>query len=149
VSNPIDLEEAEKRGLLAPAKHGIHTFSNSDDYFGWAGNNCHECWFYDHEGPAGEHCAFEGAALIGIVSPELAEMFGWTRHEKYPDSWVRPRQCPFFKQRPDDDENGDTPPPPPDPDPHQLVLIADPTEDLALAKAIEQNVSSPDELLPV
>jgi hypothetical protein len=148
VKKPITLDEAQDRGLLTPAKKGIHTFCNGTEWEGWSSHNCLECWFWDPD-TGGALCAFEGAAMMGICSPELAEMFGWTRHEKYPDSWVKPYECPFLHQRPDDDENGDTPPPPPDPDPHQLVLIVDPSEDLALAKALEQNVSSPDELLPV
>jgi hypothetical protein len=150
MKKPITIEEAEERKLLAlKPRTGIHTFSNGTAGYGWMDCNCFECHYYPMEGPAGELCAFEAAMMAGWVTPELAEMFGWTRSEKYPDSWHAPRLCPFFKQRPDPDDNGDVPPPPPDPDPLQLVLIVDPSEDIALAKAIEQHVDSPDELLPV
>jgi hypothetical protein len=154
VKKPIGLEEAEERKLLT--KPGIHTFSNGSHWDGWASHNCYECWFYNPD-TMGEDCAFEGGSFMHMVSPELAEMFGWIQDEKYRDykpphrehGWQEPEQCAFFQQRPEKGDDGDTPPPPPDPDPHQLVLIVDPSEDLALAKALEQNVSSPDELLPV
>jgi hypothetical protein len=156
VKKPITIEEAEERHLLTDdKKKAVHTFSNGSEADCWLSNNCYECWFYPPEGPAGDLCAFEAAAFIGMVTPELARMFGWIQDMKYdkPDdhrfSWDPPEQCPFFQQRPDKGDDGDTPPPPPDPDPDQIVLIVDPTEDLALAKALEQNVSSPDELLPV
>lgn len=126
---PIGIVEAEERGLLVflPEK-GIHTFSNGDHWDSWASGNCFRCRFYAPN-CAGEDCAFEGAALLGSVSPELARMFGWTESAKYPGSFREPEQCPFFKERKDSD---DTPtPPPPDPDPAQFVLIADPTEDAA------------------
>lgn len=137
---PPTLEQAQKRGLLVDEKRGIHTFSNGTDWECWASGNCYECWHWD-EDCAGGRCGFEGAAVIGLVSPELARMFGWIQKPEYadyvgksdpPDShrhgWDKPDQCAFFRSKTDD--NGDDNPPPPEPDPLQLVLLADPTEDI-------------------
>lgn len=149
MKKPIVLDEARRQKLLAEDGKGVNTFSNGTSYEGWADGNCWECWFWDID-VGGELCAFEAALMIGIVSPALALLFGWKQDEKYPDWWRPPRQCPFFQQRPDKGDDGDYPQPPPDPDPSQLVLIADPTEDLALANALEQNVDSPEhEALPI
>ena len=136
MKKPITLEEARERHLLTERKQGIHTFSNGTDWEGWSEGNCLSCRFWDID-CLGELCAFEGASMLGIASPELAEMFGWIQLEKYRDyepplrrhGWDRPDQCPFFHERYDD--NGEEFPIPPDPDPMQLVLIADPSEDIA------------------
>jgi hypothetical protein len=139
--NPPTLEQAITRGLTVDEKHGIYTFSNGTDWECWASGNCFACWHWD-EDCAGRRCAFEGAALLSMVSPELARMFGWTRNEagaaewckerNEPDDlrqwWDEPNQCAFFRSR-TDDHGGDNPPPP-EPDPLQLVLLADPTEDI-------------------
>lgn len=123
---PPTLEEATGRGLIV--KDGICTFSNGTAWDCWADGNCYECRHYDIDGTAGEMCAFEGAALLGMVSPDLARMFGWTEDAEYPGEFDEPETCRFFRQR--RDENDDTPEPPEDsPDPAQLVLLADPTED--------------------
>lgn len=132
MKRPPTLADAEARGLLA--KKGIHTFSNGTEWEYWASGNCLSCWFYRLDGDAGEFCAFEAAALLDTVSPELATLFGWKRHEQYADSWVSPDECTFFKERPDGDD--DSPPPPPV-DPLQLNLLADPTEDAALIVAVD------------
>jgi len=143
MTKPITIEDAEERGLLAfkPAK-GIATFSNSDHWDSWASVNCFVCRFYDPN-KAGALCAFEGAALIGLVSPDLARMFGWIENEKYPGEFDEPQECAFLKRR--DDHDDDHPrPPAPDLDPLQLVLIADPTED---ASVITQAEPAPAEVL--
>lgn len=55
------------------------------------------------------------------------------RDENYPTEWRYPvddiwsPECTAFIEDSDDERE----PPPPDPDPSQLVLIADPTEDIA------------------
>lgn len=149
MKKPLNIAEAARRRLLATAKTGIHTFSNGTDWEWWAEHNCLECWFWDPD-TAGADCAFEAAAMMSMVSPELAEMFGWIQDPKYRDyeppyrqhGWEKPRQCPLFHQRPDRGDDGEYPPPPPDPDPHQLVLIADPTEDLSLARPPRERVLS-------
>jgi hypothetical protein len=127
MTRPPSYEEAEKRGLLAHQGRGIHTFSNGSHWECWASANCWECRYYDTEaiGP----CAFEAASLIGIVSPSLAVLFGWTESAEYPGEFNEPDQCAFFRERTDNDGNDN--PPPPEPDPLQLVLLADPTEDIA------------------
>jgi hypothetical protein len=86
------------------------------------------------DGTAGEYCAFEAASLLGIVSPELATMFGWIQSETQygpRDGWDAPKRCAFFLKR----QDGDDSPPPAPPDPAQLVLLADPTEDAAMIRA--------------
>lgn len=137
MTRPPTLDQARKRGLLAAEKHGIHTFSNGTAWDCWASGNCLDCWYWDPD-QAGALCAFEAAAFLGIVSPELAQLFGWIRNaENAQDGerfgWDAPDECRFFRSRTDD--NGDDNPPPPDPDPLQLVLLADPTEDVALLVA--------------
>lgn len=111
--------DAEARGLFVMP--GIHTFSNGTEHEIWAERNCYDCRFYDPD--AAGACAFEGAAMIGMVSPALAEMFGWKRDAEYPDSWDAPDQCAFYHDGDDDTPDA------PEPDPSQLVLLADPTED--------------------
>lgn len=133
MTRPPTIPEAESRGLLAKSGAGIHTFSNGSSWDYWADANCFECWFWEPDGTAGELCAFEGAALLGMASPDLARMFGWAQHtaeygERF--GWRPPAQCAFFRSRKRDD--GEDNPPPPDPDPTQLVLLADPTEDAAI-----------------
>lgn len=136
----LTLEEAETRGLLTDAKHGIHTFSNGTAWDCWASGNCFDCWHWDPD-EAGA-CAFEAAAFLGMVTPDLAQMFGWVQNPEYADyvgksdppgshrhGWHAPDQCAFFRRRTNDDEGEN--PPPPEPDPCQLVLLADPTEDAA------------------
>lgn len=141
---PPTLADAAARGLLAEQKdgdistahNGICTFSNGSDWDYWADRNCFDCMFFDLEGDAGEFCAFEAASFLGSVSPALAVLFGWTQEAEYdkPDDhrqgWQKPETCAFFANREQDDDGNDMPPPPPV-DPNQLVLIADPTEDLA------------------
>jgi hypothetical protein len=122
------LVDAQKRGLLAAEGDAVHTFSNHTSWECWASGNCFECRRWDHE-EAGKYCAFEYAAFMNMVSPALAEMFGWVNDPKYgPKSYTEPNQCRFFLRRDGDDND----PPPPPPDPNQLVLIADPTEDSAM-----------------
>jgi hypothetical protein len=132
MKQPPTLAEAQARGLLTADDKGIHTFSNSDTWFSFAARNCDECRFWS-EDVAGQWCAFEAAAFLHRVSPDLARLFGWTASTKYADSWDEPEQCAFFRRSDDDGERG----PLPDPDPAQLVLIADPTEDAALLTAVD------------
>jgi hypothetical protein len=132
------MAQAEKRGLIV--KDGIHTFSNGTEWECWASGNCFDCWHYDAKEMGA--CAFEGAALMSAVSPDLARFFGWTQDAKWdtPDDhrhgWDSPDQCACFRERTDDDGNDN--PPPPEPDPTQLVLLADPTEDAALARLMPE-----------
>jgi hypothetical protein len=91
-----------------------------------ADSNCLECKYYDLEGVAGEMCAFEGAMMIDMVSPVLAQMFGWaqTETEYGPrDGWEEPEQCAFFAARSDDD--GERTPRPKPICPATLSLFAD------------------------
>lgn len=130
---PPNYAEAQKRGLLATDKEqAIHTFSNGTEGHGWMEDQCCVCAYWPPEGPAGEYCALECAMMLGQVSPELVQLFGFKQREtKYgPRSgWDMSSQtCGFFKEKPDSDDGEWTPPPPP-PDPNQLVLLADPTED--------------------
>lgn len=129
---PITLVEARRQQLLA--KHhtlGVYTFSNGDEWRSWADQNCYECAHYDPD--VAGLCAFEPAAFMHIVTPDLARLFGWLQDAQYdePDDhrhgWKAPQTCPFLKRRNDDDR-----PPAPDPDPLQLVLIADPREDAGM-----------------
>lgn len=135
---PLTLDDARARGLLTLDRLGIHTFSSGTQWEGWADSNCFECWFYQHEGDAGEFCAFEAASMLSVCSPELAEMFGWLqnpkfhRHNDRRRGWEAPERCALFHQRPEPGEDGEDIPLPPLPDPRQLVLLADPTEDLAV-----------------
>ena len=134
---PPTVDEACERGLSA--EKGIHTFSNGTAWDYWAERNCYECRHFDTESVGS--CAFEGLAVIGMVSPELARMFGWTEHPEYADSWCQPKVCRFFRQRGDDDAPGD---PAPEPDPRQLVLLADPTEDVSIiTRAVPQPIEVP------
>lgn len=126
---PPTLEKATR--MLAKPGEDIHTFCNGSHWEGWASHNCFECRWYDWDA-AGASCAFEGAALLGVVSPELAEMFGWVQKATQygpRDGWEEPEQCAFFREKPDSDEDDRERPTEPDPD--QIVLIADPTEDIA------------------
>ena len=133
MTRPMTMDEAETRRLLVDAKLGIYTFSNGTAWECWASGNCYDCWHFDPD--AVGQCAFESAAFLGLVSPALALLFGWTQDAEYdtPDDhrhgWNEPDRCTFFRRRTNDD-GGDNPPPP-DPDPLQLVLIADPSEDVA------------------
>lgn len=136
----LTLEDAAAQGLFDADAKGIHTFSNGTSWHLWADHNCFECRRYDAEGRAGEYCAFEGAALLGSVSPALAMLFGWiqTETEYGPLSgWDAPDRCAHLLPRNGDDDNE---PPPPPPDPNQLVLIADPTEDAAMMIERRQEV---------
>ena len=144
---PPTFDEASTRGLLEARKgYDIHTFSNGTHWDGWADSNCYDCFFYDMEASGGM-CAFESAAFLGMVSPSLALLFGWTLNPEYadhvnkgdpPDSrrhgWDEPQQCAFFRRRTNDD--GEDNSPPPATDPLQLVLIADPSEDAATITAV-------------
>lgn len=143
MAKPINAEEALERGLILlkdgqidiDAK-GIHTFSNGTEWECWAEGNCLSCKWYELDGAAGEWCAFEYAALVASVTPDMARLFGWvqtTQEYGWRDGWEKPNQCPFFGQRSDDEDGGRSLEP--TPDPAQLVLIADPTEDIALAVA--------------
>ena len=131
MKRPLTMADVESKypALLAGKDEAIHTFSNGTDGYGWMECNCFDCRFYEHEGNAGEYCAFEAAAMLDMVTPEMARLFGWTQHttEYGPLSgWRPPQQCAFFHERPENDDDDSAPPPPPDP--YQLVLIADPTE---------------------
>lgn len=143
--NPLTFNQAAERGLLVKEK-GVHTFSNGTAWDCWADSNCYECWHWDPD-TAGAKCAFESAAFLDMVTPDLARLFGWIQNPEYADyvgeydppgshrhGWDAPDTCAFFRAKSDDD--GKDNPPPPEPDPCQLVLIADPTEDLALAAAM-------------
>ncbi len=135
MAKPITLNEADERLLTTVDKSvAIHTFSNGSERDGWASGNCHACKFYDPD-VMGAKCAFEGASFLGMVTPELAELFGWEQDPKWDEptdhrhGWNYPKACPFFRDRKDDSDNEG--PRAPDPDPNQLVLLADPTEDAA------------------
>jgi hypothetical protein len=104
---PPTLAQAKRiTGLLVPEKLGIYTFSNASEWDAWAEDNCHACMHYAIEGPAGLHCAFEAAAMLGTVSPSLALLFGWTQNPEWdkPDDhrqgWTAPPQCSYFSPRP-------------------------------------------------
>ena len=142
MKNPPTLVDAAD--ILAASGKGVGTFSNGADWEYWADRNCHECRFYKADGKAGELCAFEAAAFIGIVSPELAKLFGWLKDEKWPDpdGWGPPEQCAFFRNREDKDEEGEASPAP-FVDPAQLVLLADPSEDASMLA----NAPTTDEVL--
>lgn len=147
---PPNGEEAVTRGLFAEDGNGIHTFSNGTMWEMWAEPNCLSCRFYEMDGNAGEFCAFEGLATLGAVTPDLARLFGWTQNPEYADyrgpddtadhrhGWQAPDSCRFFRERTDDEDGGRSHGTPTDP--AQLVLIADPTEDIALAKLPAQEV---------
>lgn len=138
MTRPPTMQEAQERGLVVDEKHGIHTFSNGTEWEGWAEGMCLSCWYWDPD-CAGGSCAFEGAALLHGVSPELARLFGFEqKNAEYGprDGWrIAEQDCRFFKQRPEKGDDGETPPPPPDPDPRQIVLFADPSEDAAMLTA--------------
>jgi hypothetical protein len=141
MAKPPTLTECYRRNIVADDKHGVHTFSNGTDWECWASGNCLSCRFYDLDGSAGEHCGFEAAAMLHVVTPAMAVLFGWTQNPKYAayqgahdpvpgrHGWHAPDSCPFFLRRLDDD--GNERPMPVAPDPLQLVLIADPTEPIA------------------
>lgn len=138
---PPNLAECERRGLVARDKHNVHTFSNGTEWECWASGNCLSCRFYDLGGTAGEHCGFEAASLLHLVSPAMAQLFGWRQNPDYATyqgpsdpvpgrhGWDAPESCRFFLDRTDD--HGEERPMPVDPDPNQLVLIVDPTEVIA------------------
>ena len=99
---------------LSADGEGIHTFANGTEWEMFADRNCLECRFYELDGAAGELCGFEGAALIGRVTPELATKFGWVQREtKYgPRSgWDEPAQCAYFKQKRDPNDGSEEPTP--------------------------------------
>lgn len=132
---PPTMVQATERGLVVD--NGIHTFSNGTEWECWADGNCFDCKWYDAE-RAGD-CAFEGYALLGMVSPALALLFGWTESKDYPGSYHPPESCRFFVDKDSDEGRRPTPP---DPDPLQLVLIADPTEVIAnLNPVVRETVS--------
>jgi len=91
----------------------IHTFSNGTEWECWASGNCLTCRWWD-EHACGALCAFEGAAFLHFVTPDLARMFGWThaRTEYGPLSgWEAPYRCAFHWQRRDDDDYSEDPVP--------------------------------------
>ena len=95
---------------IAPADgRGIHTFSNGTEYEYWASANCFRCRWYDPE-EAGD-CAFDSYAILGCVTPECAQQFGWTHEPKWGalSGWNAPKQCKFFAIPPEDDEEPDHP----------------------------------------
>jgi hypothetical protein len=133
MTKPPTFDEAEKRGLLAAHDKGIHTFSNGTDWECWASGNCYnDCRYLDPD-TAGALCAWEAAAMMKMVTPELSALFGIERITIPTSDGIgipALSDCRFFA--PKHDDNGDEIPIPPDPDPNQLVLFADPTEDAAL-----------------
>lgn len=132
--SPPNYAQALERGLIVKeGEEDVHTFSNGSEGDAWMEPNCYACRFYEREGRAGEFCAFEAAAFLHQVSPELATLFGWTRNEKYPEEFDAPESCRFFRSR--DEDNGERPRRSTPTDPAQLVLIADPTEDAATITA--------------
>lgn len=116
---PPTLDEAIDRGLAA--ENGVHTFSNGTEYEGWADRNCFECQHYDPDEMGA--CAFESAAFIDFVTPELARLFGWVQDPKYDEpndhrhGWSSPEKCAFFRDK-------DLPPIPFN-DPDQLTIAAE------------------------
>ena len=112
---------------LAKDGENVHTFSNGTQLEYWAGGNCWSCRFYDLDGAAGALCAFEGAALMGAVTPDLARLFGWVQRttEHGPRfGWDAPETCRFWRDKTDD--NGETvDPTQPDICPETLSLFAD------------------------
>lgn len=99
MTRPPTMVQAEERGLLAADGHDVHTFSNGSEWDGWASGNCHRCRFYDPDA-AGTLCAFECAAFLQCVSPELAALFGWEQRETQygpRDGWQAPASCRFFR----------------------------------------------------
>ena len=138
MTKPPTMAEAHARGLVAQPftkgarQGGIHTFSNGTEWDLWAEPNCFSCRYWDKD-TAGALCAFEAAAFLDMVTPELASLFGWIQREtKYgPQSgWDAPESCRFFADR--EDSDGNDIPPAPEPDPRQFVLFGDPTEDAAI-----------------
>lgn len=123
MKRPPTLDQAEERGQLADAKHGIYTFSNGTEWDFWAEPNCYACRWWDPD-CAGAKCAFEGAALLSMVTPELAHLFGWIQDPQWdkPDDhrsgWDSPERCAFWH-----DKDDDTPEPEPI-DPTQLTFLA-------------------------
>ena len=76
---PLPIAAAERRGLIVEAAFGIRTFSNGSEHERWADGNCWSCRYYDEA----DACAFADAALLGLVSPALAVLFGWTQDAAY------------------------------------------------------------------
>ncbi len=112
---------------LAAEGEGIHTFSNGTAWEMWAHGNCFSCRYFDAEGACGEYCALEGAAILGLVTPELAKLFGWTQTTtqygpRY--GWEPPQTCRFWRDKTDDDGNP-ADPRVPDLCPETLSLFAD------------------------
>lgn len=143
MSRPPTMAEALDRKLIAlndkgVIGDGIHTFSNGTEWELWADGNCLTCRFYELEGNAGEFCAFEGAAPLDGISPDLARLFGWLysaeNEAKYgiKSAFDSPETCRFHRDRTDDQDGGRSQDAPHDP--AQLVLIADPTDDIALPR---------------
>jgi hypothetical protein len=98
---PPTFDEAAERGLLT--EQGIGTFSNGSEWDGWSSGNCDECRWFDPD-VAGKYCAFESAAFLGMVTPELATMFGWILNEQYGE-FDAPEQCAFFRDKDSDDDD--------------------------------------------
>lgn len=138
MKRPPTLQEAFDRRLCHEKydqKKDVHLFSNGSERFDWQEHYCFNCWFYDAD-VAGKLCALEALFDLGTLSPELARMYGARENlPEYPGCFDPPEPCTFFQQRPERGDDGEYPEPPPPPDPNQLVLIADPTEDLALFPA--------------
>lgn len=106
------------------AKDGgeIHTFSNGSEFMSWAANNCDRCKWFDPE-KAGQ-CAFEAAAFLHMVTPELARLFGWIESAEYPGDFDAPDECAFFVDKDKRDPDRE-PRRAPDPSPSNLSLFAD------------------------
>lgn len=146
--------EAAERGLLAHDDTDIHTFSNGTQWDCWADSNCYACRWWDKD-KAGADCAFECASFLGVVSPALALLFGWTQNPEYATyqgkddpvpgrhGWSPPDSCRFFRDREDDTDEDGTLRPPPFTDPAQLILIADPTEVIHDIRPAEIRVKVP------
>lgn len=101
-----------------------------------------------------DRCIHDRAARAGDYEngcPIYARALGFNiRDPLYPKEWVQdddgsnPRCTAFLDEGDSDDRS-----PQPDPDPLQLVLIADPTEDIALPAPDELNFPMADPALEV
>lgn len=131
---PLTLAAATERGLIVNEKSGILTFSNGDAWDSWSAGNCHVCHWFDPDN-AGALCAFEAAAFLSGVSPDLARLFGWERRPHFETGdprhgWKAPAECAFLRRK-DDDRDDDAPPAAPV-DPNQLVMgVIDPLPELS------------------